>query len=231
LVNFKGEGMKCRSNHVAAGLLLAALSGFAYADDTTANSQLPTAAASFYTGDSPTLKDQSFGARPSNPRGYLIAANDGAAPAAAGVAAETPAEEFHPSWLTGRKAHQYLGLGTVILAGLTALAAPEEGCEQNCPPVTAPRQTSGTTHTRLARATGAMAIATVATGLIYHWDDFHFSDGLADPDNQHVLLAGTGALMMLYAIDKSMHSSVPTSHAGIAEAGAVAMLVAIKLTW
>jgi len=36
---------------------------------------------------------------------------------------------------------------------------------------------------------------------------------------------------MLYAINKSAKSSVPTSHAGIAELGAVSMLVAIKLTW
>lgn len=224
--------MKYSSNHVAAGLLLAALSGFAYADNTTANLPLPTAVASFYTEDSQVLKDRSFDARPANPRGYLIAANDGApVPGGTGDTSFTPSPEFHSPWLTGRKAHQYLGLGTVILAGLTALAAPEEGCEQNCPAVAPPRQTSGTTHTRLARATGAMALATVATGLIYHWDDFHFSDGFSDPDNQHVMLAGTGALMMLYAIDKSSHSSVPTSHAGIAELGAVAMLVAIKLTW
>ena len=96
---------------------------------------------------------------------------------------------------------------------------------------TQPRQTSGTTHTRLARTTAALAVATVITGLIYHWDDFHLEDGFSDPDNQHALLAGTGALMMLYAVNKSANSSVPTSHAGIAELGAVSMLAAIKLTW
>lgn len=227
--------MRYGSNYAAAGLFLTALSGLAHADDTNANPALPTGAASFYSGDSLYLDRQTFGARPANPRGYLIAAND-AEPAQGqvGASAVEPAEEFHSSWLTGRKAHQYLGLGTIALAGLTALAAPDgEGCEQNCPPVTqqAPRQTSGTTHTRLARATGAMAIATLATGLLYHWDDFHFSDGFADPDNQHVMLGTTGALLMLYAIDKSMHSSVPTSHAGIAELGALAMVVAVKLTW
>lgn len=227
--------MKKSSNHVAAGLLLAVFSGFAYADDMTASPGLPTGAASFYSLDSQYLDRQTFEARPSNPKGYLIAANDaGPAQGQVGASAVEPAAEFHSSWLTGRKAHQYLGLGTIALAGLTALAAPDgEGCEQNCPAVTqqAPRQTSGTTHTRLARATGAMAIATLATGLLYHWDDFHFSDGLADPDNQHVLLGATGAMLMLYAIDKSMHSSVPTSHAGIAELGALAMVVAVKLTW
>ena len=220
--------------HAVAGLFLAAISGLVYAGDTTANLDLPTAA-SFYTNNFQSIKDQSFDTRPADPRAYLVAANDGApVPGGTGDASFTPSPEFHSPWLTGRKAHQYLGLGTIALAGLTALAAPDgEGCEQNCPPVTQqqPRQTSGTTHTRLARATGAMAIATVVTGLIYHWDDFHLGDGFADPDNQHVALAGTGALLMLYAIDKSAHSAVPTSHAGIAELGALAMVVAVKLTW
>jgi hypothetical protein len=142
-----------------------------------------------------------------------------------------PAAEYSPPWLTGRKAHQYLGLGTLVFAGLTALSSPGEGCEQNCPPVTAPRETSGTNHTRFARTTAVLAVATVITGLIYHWDDFHLEDGFSDPDNQHVMLAGTGALLMLYAINKSAKSSVPTSHAGLAELGAASMLVAVKLTW
>jgi hypothetical protein len=220
--------------HAVAGLFLATLSGLVHADDTAANLELPTAA-SFYTNNFQSIKDQSFDSRPANPKGYLVAANDGApVSGGAGETSATPSPEFHSPWLTGRKAHQYLGLGTIALAGLTALAAPDsEGCEQNCPPVTQqpPRQTSGTTHTRLARATGAMAIATVVTGLLYHWDDFHLGDGFSDPDNQHVALAGTGALLMLYAIDKSAHSAVPTSHAGIAELGALAMVVAVKLTW
>ena len=225
--------------HAAASLFLAALSGLVYADDTTAKQDLPTSAASFYTNNFQSLKNRTFETRPANSpansMGYLIAANDGApVPGGAGDASFTPEPEFHPPWMSGRKAHEYLGLGTIALAGLTALAAPGgDSCEQNCPPVSQqpPRQTSGTTHTRLARATGAMAIATVITGLLYHWDDFHLGDGFADPDNQHVALAGTGALLMLYAIDKSAHSSVPTSHAGIAELGAAAMVVAVKLTW
>ena len=223
--------MKCRNKfgNVVAGICLAVFSGMVHADNMVGNNALPTAA-SFYTDNYRLLKSQSV-----NSGSFLLAANEGGAvQGQAGAAPATPAAEFSPPWLTGRKAHEYLGLGTIALAGLTALAGPGgDGCEQNCPPVTqqAPRQTSGTTHTRLARATGAMAIATVLTGLLYHWDDFHLGDGFADPDNQHVALAGTGALLMLYAIDKSAHSSVPTSHAGIAELGAVVMVVAVKLTW
>lgn len=212
--------------NIAAGICLATLSGMVYAGDTVANLALPTAA-SFYTNNFESLKSRSF-----NSPAYLLAANEAdAIQGPAVVTPVTPAAEFQPPWMSGRKAHQYLGLGTVVFAGLTALAAPGEACEHNCPSQPPPRQTSGTAHTRLARTTAALAVATVLTGLLYHWDDFHLEDGWADPDNLHVMLAGTGALLMLYAVEKSAHSTVPTSHAGIAELGAASMLVAIKLTW
>lgn len=203
---------------IAAVIVFAVLSGMARADDISAYPELPTAA-SFYTNNFQSIRSQR----------YLLAENqDVAIPERADMASVA---EFKPPLLSGRKAHMYLGLGTVALAGLTMLAAPDNECEQNCASQQQPRQTSGTTHTRLARATAAMAVATVVTGLIYHWGDFHLDDGFADPDNQHVMLAGTGALLMLYAVHKSSTSSVPTSHAGIAELGAVSMLAAIKLTW
>jgi hypothetical protein len=220
--------MECRVKFgkVVAGVCLAVFSGMVYAQDTAANPELPTDA-SIYIRNTASLNPASFNSSP-----YLLAANEGnAVQGQPDLAPATPAAEFSPPWLTGRKAHQYLGLGTVMFAGLTMLAAPGEGCEQNCPAQPAPRETSGTTHTRLARTTAVLAVATVITGLLYHWNDFHLEDGLSDPDNQHVMLAGTGALLMLYAINKSAKSSVPTSHAGIAELGAASMLVAIKLTW
>ena len=82
-----------------------------------------------------------------------------------------------------------------------------------------------------AKATIAMAYATIATGLLAHWDDFHLEDGITDPDNLHVLLGVTGAALMAYAVNKSKNSSVPVSHAGIAELGALGMVAAIKITW
>jgi hypothetical protein len=220
--------MRCRIKFgkVVAGICLAASSGMVYAQDTAANIELPTYA-SIYTRNTASLNPASFDSSP-----YLLAANEGSA-AQPDLVPATPATEYSPPWFTGRKAHQYLGLGTLLFAGLTALSSPGEGCEHNCPPPSQlpPRETSGTTHTRFARTTAVLAVATVITGLIYHWDDFHLEDGFSDPDNQHVMLAGTGALLMLYAINKSAKSSVPTSHAGIAELGAASMLVAVKLTW
>lgn len=222
--------MGCRSKfgQVVAGVCLAFLSGTVYADITVGDDGLPMHT-DFYTDSAQFLKSSD-----SSTSGYLLAANEGdVVQGQDAVTPEAPAGKFEPPLMTGRKAHKYLGLGTVLFAGMTMLAAPGEGCEHNCPPASQmpPRQTSGTTHTRLARTTAVLAAATVITGLLYHWDDFHLDDGFSDPDNQHVMLAGTGALLMLYAVNKSAHSSVPTSHAGIAELGTAMMLVAIKLTW
>jgi hypothetical protein len=143
--------------------------------------------------------------------------------------------EFEPSWFTGGKTHQYLGLATLAAAGLTAMTAPDSGCDKQCKATTTTatrpaRETNGT-HAQLAKTTIALAAATIATGLIVHWDDFHLADGISDPDNLHVLLGVTGAALMAYAVNKSKNSAVPVSHAGIAEMGALGMVVAVKLTW
>ncbi len=144
-----------------------------------------------------------------------------------------PAQEpFEPALISGSNAHLALGLATIVAAVATASTAPGEGCEHSCPPgyVPPPRETNGT-HAKLAKATVALAAATVATGLIYHWDDFDMEDGLTDPDNLHVILGVTGAALMAYATAKSASSSTPVSHAGLAEMGALGMAVAIKMTW
>ena len=205
--------------NVAAGICLVALSGMVYADDRVAIPELPTDA-SFYTQNM-------------NPHTLLLVANEAdAVQGQAGVSPVIPAAKFEPPWMSGRKAHEYLGLGTIVFAGLTAMTAPSSCENSNCNS-NQPRQTSGTAHSRLARTTAVMAAATVLTGLLYHWDDFHLGDGWKDPDNEHVMLAGAGALLMIYAVDKSMHSSVPTSHAGIAEVGAAMMTaaIAIEVNW
>lgn len=213
-----------RLHNFAAGTVMAALAGIAHANDTALNLEFPTAA-SAYTRNAPYIDS----------RPYLLALNEGDAakkPVAMPVT-PTPANktaEFEPPLFSGSNAHKYLGLGTVLFVGLTVLSAPEEGCETNCP-APPPRQTSGTTHTRFARTAAAFAAATVTSGLLTHWDDVHIEDGFSDPDNQHAMLGTAGALLMLYAVNKSAKSAVPTSHAGIAELGGVAMAVAIKITW
>lgn len=198
---------------LALGVCLAALAlpGFA-----TEEMLLPSlAAGKFYTQDS---------------KSFLLAINDTEAASTRTISAPAiPAEEFKPPLFTPSKTHQYLGIGTVVLAGLTALSHPEECEDSNCS-ANAPRDVNGT-HATLAKATVAMAIATIATGLYAHRDDFSLEDGWSDPDNLHVLLAVTGAAVMAYAVNLSANSSTPVNHAALAEAGALSMVVAIKLTW
>jgi len=131
--------------------------------------------------------------------------------------------EFEPPFFSRSNAHKYLGLGTLALVGLTAIAAPEE---DESATVSSKSRTQGT-HQSLGRLTAAMAAATVTSGLLAHWDDFHLEDGFTDPDNLHVMFGTLGAMLMLNAVSKAPGSGHPAS--GIA--GGVAMGAAIKLTW
>ncbi|MDD2929078.1 MAG: hypothetical protein PHY50_04560 [Sideroxydans sp.] len=164
----------------------------------------------------------------------MLAANDSvmATEKSPSVTAPAAQAEFEESWLTGGKAHMVLGLATIATALATGATAPGEGCEDACPPgyVPPPRETDGT-HAKLAKLTTALAVATVATGLYYHWDDFHLEDGLTDPDNLHVILGVTGAALMAYATAKSAGSTTPVSHAGMGMAGAYGMIAAVKIAW
>lgn len=200
--------MKCSIRHIGAGILLALLAGAAYASDA---------------------------GQPADLQSYMLAQSD--APesnAARNVASAAPAKqtEFNEPAFTLNKAHEYLGISTIIAAGLTALTAPGEACEQNCPPPSQqpPRDRNGT-HAHLARATVALASAAIATGIMAHWDDIHLDNGITDPDNLHALLGITGAIIMAKAVNKSAGSTVPVAHAAQAELGAALMVVGIKLVW
>lgn len=185
-----------------------------------------TAAAQEQVADLPTLSGEYVKDKES----FKLVANDTSiqqekpetAPAATQAGYESPL-------FTGTKMHQYLGIATVAAAAGTFLTHfhPCEG--PNCGPQP-PRKTHGL-HANMGRATAVLALATVASGLISHWDDFHTEDGIGDPDNLHVLLGVTGAALMTYAINKSARSSTPTNHAAVAELGAITMVTAIKLTW
>jgi hypothetical protein len=140
------------------------------------------------------------------------------------IPVDSPSKEYEPKIFSGKKIHQYLGVTTAALAGMTFMTHMH-------PVGNGPRDVNGT-HAELGKAAAAMALATVASGLMVHWDDFSLEDGWKDPDNLHVLLGVTGAALMAYAVNKSMNaSSGQVNHAGYAELGALGMVVAIKLTW
>jgi hypothetical protein len=195
---------------IAAGIFLAVLAGTAYAGDASLDLALPSNVSG------------------SQPGSYVLAENDAVATPdvvnATTSAIPMAVREVRDPWFTADKVHQYLGIGTVILAAATAATAPE-GCETNC--ANYKPDTNGT-HAKLGRATRAMALSAVVTGIAFHWDDMHlFEDGLKDPDTQHWLLGGAGALLLASAVGKAPGHG----HSGQAELGALMMLAAIKITW
>lgn len=193
---------------LAAGVCLAAWSGVGYAGDASLNLTLPAE------------------------KTIVLAANDQGAginmPLTKATTSAPVAEYDAPAW-SGSNVHKYLGLATMGATVLT-MATASEGCEHNCPAVQT-RDTTGT-HAKAAMLASGLAAATVVTGLISHWEDFSTADGWKDPDNLHALLGTAGAALMGYASYKSAQQTTgQVSHAGLAEAGALGMLVAIGLTW
>lgn len=157
-----------------------------------------------------------------------LATDNTAGRSVAGGDTTARANNFEPAPFSGGKLHQYLGIATVGAAAATFLSHHDTCRETVC--LNQPRDTNGL-HAQLGKATAALALATVASGLLTHWDDFSLEDGWKDPDNLHVLLGVSGAALMAYAINKSARSTVAVNHAGLAELGAASMVFAIKLTW
>lgn len=207
--------MKCNVvfKNVAASACLAVFSGMAYSgDDTLRDIAIPSVASAYTNGS----------------KSYMLALNDAdSVQKQAGSAPVTQAAEFKPPMFTGSNVHKYLGLGTVALVVATAIAPKPAEYEHTAPTQAQLDEQKSSTHAKLGRAAAAMAAATVTTGLLAHWEDFHLEDGWTDPDNLHALLGTAGALAMLVAVSQAPGGG----HAGLGMAGGVAMGAAIKLTW
>lgn len=207
--------MKFNFINKVAAICLVSLSGAVYADVAGQSMELPSAVTP-YTHNS---------------RSYLLALNESSvviepvsASASAGISGSVP-PEFEPPLFSGSNAHKYMGLATVALVAATAMTAPDD--DEGAPGTTPTKSRTQGTHQSLGRLTAAMAAATVTSGLLTHWDDFHLEDGLTDPDNLHALLGTVGAMLMLNAVSKAPGNG----HPGAGIAGGVAMVAAIKLTW
>jgi len=150
----------------------------------------------------------------------MLATNDlQMEPAAAPQVGETGVAQWHEPWLTGNKAHEYMGLGSLILAGLTVATAPNSEAANGTK--------NDSTHRALANGALALGLGAVTTGFIYHYDDIHWDNGITDPDNLHMILGLLGTAGYAIAIangGKGGHST-----AGII--GAASMVGAIKLEW
>lgn len=120
-------------------------------------------------------------------------------------------DRYEEPWLTGSKAHQYMGLGALALVALAAVSPKEED----------------SIHEYFATGATVLAAGAATTGFVYHWDDFHFEDGITDPDNLHMMLGLLGTIAMVAAISEAPEAG----HAGPGILGGVAMGAAVKITW
>ncbi len=120
-------------------------------------------------------------------------------------------EKYKDRLFTKNKMHKYLGIGAIAAGLLSALA---------------PKENDGL-HEDAARVSTLLAVGSVGTGFIYHWEDIGAEGGLSDPDNMHTLLAGLGAL----GIAISTATAPDSGHASAGMLGLTAMLIGVKYTW
>lgn len=132
------------------------------------------------------------------------------------------ADDWHAPWFTGNKLHQYLGIGSLVAAGLAAVSAPD-GDEGG---TGGEGEDDGFHHVAGVTA-AALGGAAVGTGLVFHWDDIRLKNGIGDPDNLHALLGLLGATAYVVAVSQAPAGG----HAAAGIGGAVAMITAIKITW
>lgn len=194
------------------GLCLLLFSALAIADETQNPVVLPSIT-DHYTGGS---------------KSYLLALNEGNPDGRTSASAKTELQkEFEPPTFSANNAHKYLGLTTLALVAATALAPKPQSTEGTTPTAAQLAAQKNSTHAKLGQAAAMMAAATVTSGLLVHWKDFHLEDGWTDPDNLHVMFGTAGALAMLYAISQAPAEQ----HSTAGMAGGIAMAIAIKLTW
>jgi hypothetical protein len=205
-------------NFISAGICLATLAGAGtvHAEEAALNLDMPI-----------TAGMNAYNSRFTNPRPYLLALNESDVNKGKDEIPVDSSANFEPPLFTGSNAHKYLGLGTLALVIATAIVPKPPEMEDRSPTQAELDAQKSSSHAKLGRAAATMAVATVATGLLAHWNDFHLEDGLSDPDNQHALLGTAGALAILFAVSKAPEEG----HAGKGIAGGAAMAVAVKLTW
>ena len=122
---------------------------------------------------------------------------------------------------TGKRIHQYLGLGSLAFAAAAAAAAPEtEGGIK-------PSKTKVNTHKALGMTAAALGGAAIANGFYVHGDDFNLDNGWLDPDNLHVLMTIAGTLGYVAALATNGKGG----HAAAGAGGAALMGVGIFLEW
>ena len=110
--------------------------------------------------------------------------------------------------------HKYLGYGTILMAGVTAVSHSDEDF-----------------HESAAYATAASAISTVLTGYLAHHQRFDSHQGLLSKDNLHIVLGTLGAAILTTAVAIA-DDGEESSHSGLGVTGGVLMtLGVIDIKW
>ncbi|HSG27760.1 MAG TPA: hypothetical protein VLA34_04710 [Candidatus Krumholzibacterium sp.] len=131
-------------------------------------------------------------------------------PGSAGRGAEGSRPAARTSTRSGlRQWHRYLGYGTLILAGITAVSSSEKSVHYVC----------------AYSATGA-AVATCVTGYLKYGRRFNLSRGLLRDDNVHIILGVAGTVGMAAAVLMA-DSGEEGGHAAIGTGGGASMLVSL----
>lgn len=110
-----------------------------------------------------------------------------------------------------RRLHRYLGYGTLILAGVTAVSGSESDL-----------------HCGAAYAATGTAAATCVTGFMKYHRRWNLSKGLFHDDNAHIMLGVIGGIGMVASVITADSDSGP-GHAGVGAAGGALMAVSVIL--
>lgn len=112
------------------------------------------------------------------------------------------------------KWHKYLGYGTVLMAGVTAVSHSDEDF-----------------HESAAYVTAAGALSTLLTGYLAHSQRFDADEGLLTKDNLHIALGTLGAVLLTTAVAIA-DDGEESSHSGLGVIGGVLMtLGVIDIKW
>jgi len=137
--------------------------------------------------------------------------------------------QFQESYFTANKMHMYLGLGSMIAAGLTAVTAPDG--PEGAVVTTTKSPSTNTAHYYFANAAAALGGAAVVSGLLLHFDDLETD--VMDPDTLHMVLTILGTAGYVYAISKAPKwiGGPSNGHASAGIAGAALMATGIYFEW
>ncbi|MDH5545213.1 MAG: hypothetical protein OEZ43_06450 [Gammaproteobacteria bacterium] len=129
-------------------------------------------------------------------------------------------DTMHSPLFSLNKAHQYLGIGSLVLATVAAvLPKPED--EYGIVDI------ENSWHHRTAVTAAYFGGAAVASGIAFHYKDIRWSKFFKDPDALHAALA----TLATAAFASTLVLAPEEVHASAGIAGLVSMAVAIKITW